>query len=229
MERGRFIVLEGIDGSGKNTQLSLITRELFDLNKRSDLKQTREPWKSEYGIQIREILHSDLSPEDKAEECFDLYVKDRALHVQMINDEISQGNVLISDRYYYSSIAYQQAQGIELERIIQANMVFPTPDLTIVFKISAENAMKRIKKNRTKQEKFEQLEFLTKVGSYFDHMQAFADRLDTAREAVNPDYKKENLVFIDANRKPERVYKEIEHCIEYQKIREEIERIQARL
>lgn len=229
MKRGRFIVLEGIDGSGKNTQLGLITRELFDLNKGSDLIQTREPWKSNYGQQIREILHSDLSPEEKAEECFDLYLKDRAQHVEMIKTQLAQGNVVLSDRYYYSSIAYQQAQGIELERIIEANKVFPVPDLTIVFSIAADNAMKRIKKGRTKQEKFEQLEFLTKVGSYFDHMQAFAERLDKAREAMNPDYKKETIITIDANRKPERVYNEIAHCIEYQRIRQEIERIQARL
>ncbi|MBS3172149.1 dTMP kinase [Candidatus Woesearchaeota archaeon] len=229
MERGRFIVLEGIDGSGKNTQLSLITRELFDLNKGSDLKQTREPWKSEYGRMIRQILKSDRDPREKGEDCFDLYVKDRTLHLQMIEQELAQGNIVISDRYYYSTIAYQQAQGIELERIIEANKVFPVPDLTMVFKIPPEKALRRISKNRSKKEKFEELAFLTQVAYYFENMRSFTDRLDKAREIVDPDYKKETLLFVNADQAPTKVYSEIRRCLEYQTIMQEIQQIRARL
>lgn len=228
MERGRLIVLEGIDGSGKNTQLSLISRELFDLNKYSDLKITREPWKSQYGQEIRRILKSDKDPTQKAEECFDLYVKDRTLHVDRINRWLEEGDIVISDRYYYSTIAYQQAQGIPLERILEANRAFPVPDLVLLFKIAPEVAVKRIAKGRSEKEKFEQLEFLTKVSQHFDNMPGYLGRMDKLRINSGLDYPAESLLVINANQKPERVYTEIRRCIKYQEIMQEIERIRAR-
>ena len=124
MDKGKFIVFEGIDGCGKGTQISLTAEYLFNREKSRDIILTREPWNSDYGEMMREILNQDKDPIEKGERCLELYTNDRLDHTRRINGWVKEGNIVISDRYYYSNLAYQQAQGVNIEKIINSNSGF---------------------------------------------------------------------------------------------------------
>ncbi len=114
--KGKFIVLDGIDGCGKGTQVKLLANYLFDSNKKNHVFLTREPYHSEHYEEIRRLLKSGLNPRDNAERLTELFVADRKVHVALIESLLSQGINVVSDRYKYSTLAYQQTQGISFEK-----------------------------------------------------------------------------------------------------------------
>ncbi|HIP25637.1 MAG TPA: dTMP kinase, partial [Archaeoglobus profundus] len=95
------------------------------------------------------------------------FLKDREWNVKYnIIPALKSGKIVILDRYYYSTIAYQSARGIDLKLIKKLNERFPKPDLVIILDISPETALKRIKV-RGEPDKFEKIEFLKKVRENF--------------------------------------------------------------
>lgn len=145
--KGKFIVLEGIDGSGKTTQLKLLGDKLKDRG--LPVLHTREPGGTRIGDKIREIL---LNPEYKElvprAEAF-LYAAARAQHVaQVIQPALSNGTIVLCDRFLDSSLAYQGfGRGIEvslLERINEPATDGLVPDLTIILDFCTEDGMDRI-------------------------------------------------------------------------------------
>ncbi len=134
-----FIAFEGIDGSGKTTQALLLTGALTSAGR--GVLMTAEPSKGPYGAQIR-ALPARLNPEEEER----LFRRDRADHVRrVIRPALLAGKIVITDRYYYSSAAYQGARGLDPEEIIRVNQTFaPTPDLTFVLHISVDAALRRI-------------------------------------------------------------------------------------
>lgn len=157
MSRGRLIVFEGLDGSGKGTQIKLLAEELRRQGRR--VFETAEPTESSTGGIIRDAL-SGLTPRD-AYELSALFLADRIFHnvnpYNGIRKMTEQGIDVICDRYYYSSFAYQ---GIDagLDWIMQANLgceEIMRPDICIFLDTDPECSDERISRNRLSREIYE--------------------------------------------------------------------------
>lgn len=156
--KGLFIVLEGPDGSGKSTHSKLLANYLE--SKGLEVVTTAEPTKGPIGQKIREILNG--KEHVSAEELTQLFTEDRKEHVDtLIIPALESGKTVICDRFYYSTIAYQSAQGVHEDWISEMNSFVPEPDLVIVLEIDPEEADTRMV-GRTR-EVFEYIEFQTKV------------------------------------------------------------------
>ena len=146
--RGLFITFEGIDGCGKSTQIDLLAEELR--RRALDVVVTREPGGTVIGEAVRDVLVSDASVNiaPKAELLF--IVGARAQHVaELIKPALEAGQVVLSDRYTDSTVAFQgHGRGLDLEMIDRLNS-FATgglqPDVTIVFDIDPSVARARLR------------------------------------------------------------------------------------
>ncbi len=143
---GKFIVLDGPDGSGKSTQLRLLAESLTARN--IDVLTTVDPGGTPIGQRIREILLGDsLERMDVRCETF-LFMASRAQLIgEVIAPAISAGRVVLCDRFISATCAYQGARGIEMERILDLGRyaVGDTwPNLTIIMDISAEAGLRRV-------------------------------------------------------------------------------------
>jgi len=148
-----FIVLEGIDGCGKTTQARLLY-EWF-MNEKYNVFLTAEPTDNRIGKFIKEILSSEeiLSPETLSL----LFSADRYEHIkQEIEPALKDNKIVISERYYYSTIAYQSAQGVDMKWLKEINSfaMKMKPDLAIFLDIRPELATPKI---REKDRKFREI------------------------------------------------------------------------
>lgn len=144
-ERGKFIVFEGMDGSGKSTQAYLLTRHLGENRIRA--MGTREPGGTDTGEEIRRIL-LEVGGEELSPECeMLLFMASRAQHIKVIKPLLERGTVVVCERFNWSSIAYQgYAGGLdieEVERIAELAAEGLTPDLTIVLDLDVDVAQER--------------------------------------------------------------------------------------
>ncbi|MFQ5800907.1 MAG: dTMP kinase [Candidatus Hydrothermarchaeales archaeon] len=165
MRKGIFVVIEGIDGSGKGTQSKLLYRWL---KKRGyEVFLTKEPTDSKIGRIIREGLkEGKLDPTSEAL----LFAADRKQHTTQISSELERNKVVISDRYLPSSLAYQGAHGLDGEWINNINKSALRPNLLIILDIDPEVAMERVNSRGKKTDYFEKLDFLKKVREiYLNH------------------------------------------------------------
>jgi len=162
---GKFIVLEGIDGSGKSTQVALLRKKLEEQGK--EVYTTTEPTDRPVGRLIRQILRKEIHATEEVLAA--LFVADRLDHIQNeengMLDLLKHGTYVISDRYYWSSFAYHSLK-LPMEQVVEMNqpchnMLFP--DITLFLDISAEESMKRILARNESLERFEQLELLKKI------------------------------------------------------------------
>lgn len=163
--KGKLIVIEGIDGSGKSTQAKMLSDSLKNLGLKSIY--TFEPTHAFYGSMIRES--AKLKNISKEEE-LDLFVKDRKEHVtHLIKPALEEGYTIVLDRYFYSSIAYQGAYGIDKDYIFNLHKDFIIiPDIVFIFKFPIEEALNRIMNTRGATDKFEEKDYLKKVSDIFD-------------------------------------------------------------
>ena len=150
MNRGRFIVFEGGDGSGKSTALEKIYD--FLIKSGIDCIKTREPGGIKISEDIRNIIldTNNINMDRKTEAL--LYAAARRQHlVERVIPELDKGKIVLCDRFIYSSLAYQgYARGIPVEEIFEINKFAIgeyMPDLNIFFDISPEVALSRISKN----------------------------------------------------------------------------------
>ncbi|MFT7582038.1 MAG: dTMP kinase [Myxococcota bacterium] len=171
--RGRFIVLEGIDGAGTTTQ----SRQLVEwLTGRGELAiGTHQPTDGPIGNLIRQILRGRMvaTPFDRSTEPVDpaavalLFAADRLDHIQnVIEPALRSGRHVICDRYVVSSFAYQSLD-TDLRFVRQINEKAFSPDLTLFLDVRAEVAMNRIEASRTNKESFEQLGTQKKVAANY--------------------------------------------------------------
>jgi dTMP kinase len=166
-ERGLFIVVEGIDGCGKSTQAMMLASWIFSEFKGVDsVTLTHEPTNSKFGKNIYARLQNKSSDESQTakERMLELYVLDREQHVDtLIAPILAKKGLVICDRYKYSTIAYQSAQGVPMQHTIDENVGFPVPDVTLVFNINPETCVARMEKAGKNLDKFEKIAFLEKV------------------------------------------------------------------
>jgi len=141
-KKGLFITFEGIDGCGKSTQIRKFVEYLFGRSKHNHIVLTRNPYKNR---NIRAILREDEDPLTRAEKLAELFVADRKNQVdELIVPNIERGHFVVSDRYKLSTIAYQAAQGLDVNSLIKRHEGFAVPDVTFVIDVSAEEAGRRM-------------------------------------------------------------------------------------
>ena len=189
--KGVFIVFDGPPGSGKGTMIKRTFEYIFDKSKKYDnILVTDEPTEGPFGKKVRELLKKQKSSEDFREEIFQAFWDDRKWHIeQIITPALEKGFIVICDRYKYSSIAYQSAQGTEFEKVFSAHKDFLSPDLALILDVDSEAGYLRTKKDsaekRVQSDKFREVEFVKKVRENF-----------LKQKALLPD---ENIAVIDAN------------------------------
>ena len=156
---GVFIVFEGIDGSGKSTHIKLLAGELRGRGLR--VLETSEPSRDRIGTFIRDYAERNGDRFTLETETL-LFAADRYEHVKrVITPALERGMVVISDRYFYSSIAYQGATGIDLDWIREMNRFAPQPDLGVLLDIHPEDSLQRV--NDRAKTVFEVSDYLRKV------------------------------------------------------------------
>lgn len=167
-----YIVLEGIDGSGKSTQIQLLKENLE--NKGYNVTVVEEPTDSDIGQIIRERL-KDPEAVEKVHQIINalLFAADRLTHKKLIDDvKHDPENIIISDRSYLSSIAYQNDDVITTQWIEIINKYMPKPDLTILLDINEKEALKRCADDVS--EAFEYEEFLKITREKYLRLSEFA-------------------------------------------------------
>ncbi len=140
MSRGFLIVLEGIDGAGTTTQAARLVDALRADGR--DVHPTREPSDGPVGQLLREMLAGAHAPVDATTMSL-LFAADRADHIQReVRPAMSRGAIVVSDRWYHSSLAYQGA-GEERAWIRMLNQRALRPDLTLLLEVAPEVAADR--------------------------------------------------------------------------------------
>ncbi len=165
-KKGKLIVFEGIDGTGKSTQLELLANRLK--KEGLDIITTKEPTDGVFGQKIRQS-YLKRNQTDKEEE-LRLFIDDRREHVWLVlKPALEKGQIILCDRYFLSTAAYQGAIGFNPQHIIKQNSFAPNPDLAFIFQLRPEKSIKRIISSRGERPNdFEQN--LDKVKQIFDKM-----------------------------------------------------------
>ncbi len=161
---GILVAFEGIDGCGKTTQIEILETALRRAG--VDVTRTREPTDGPHGRALRTSAQTGrLAPEEEAA----LFLADRRDHVRaLIAPALARGAVVLVDRYYFSSIAYQGARGLNLAAIRRANeAIAPRPDLVIMIETSPATSIGRIHTRGTDPDRFEEDDNLRRVAAIF--------------------------------------------------------------
>ena len=157
----KFIVFEGLDGSGQTTQVNLLKN--FLLKKELKVISTKEPTlNSVAGKKIRKILDKKIriAPAQLQR----LFAQDRKEHLKKeIIPALKKGKIVISDRYFFSSFAYGVTEGLNLDWLVKINKQFLTPDLIFILKVNPRICIERIKKRGKTETLFERNEKLQKT------------------------------------------------------------------
>jgi dTMP kinase len=182
-----FISFEGIEGSGKSTQIDLLESHLMELGYK--VAKLREPGGTLMGEKIRDIFLQDTSEKvDPITEAFLLYASRKHLDQNFLREKINQGYIVIADRYSDATVAYQCfGKGLEKDFIdlIHNSSNLLTPNLTFYMDISAEMSRERISDREMDRMESESVEFFDRVRQGY---------LQIASE--NP----ERVISLDANK-----------------------------
>jgi len=192
---GKFIVIEGLDGSGKSAQVDLVIDFLKSQGK--DVVVTKEPTTdSQAGRKIKQALKKEIIVEPL--ELQKLYVQDRKEHLEnKVIPALKDGKFVVSSRYAFSTFAYGYSDGLNVDELIKMNDNFLLPDLTIIVDVSPDSCVKRIEGRGEEKELFEQLEKLTKVNEIYKKApQMF-----------------ENVFMVDGEKSISEVFEEIKNII----------------
>ena len=198
MKRPLFIAFEGLDGSGKSTQVKLLADSLKKEGHR--IYATFEPTDSHIGSVIRRIFKHEIEADHRTIAA--LFAADRLDHLlnktNGILKKLEEGYTVISDRYYFSSYAYHGTH-MSMKWVIETNSLSADllrPDLNIYIDISPELSMKRLNKGRTSIELYETTENLYQV------RKKYFEAFETLKE-------KETVFIVDGDQDTELISKEI--------------------
>ena len=150
-------MIEGIDGTGKSTQATMLAEHLRSQG--HEVVQSFEPTNGPWGSKLRA---SATTGRLSIEEELDLFLKDRRQHVKdLITPTIERGGIVVLDRYYFSTMAYQGARGIDPQQIRRTNESFaPKPDILLILDLPVDLALKRIGVRDGEANEFEKRESL---------------------------------------------------------------------
>jgi len=166
VNRGSLIVFEGVDGSGKSTQLALLAETMRSAGR--EVVETGEPYDCEWGRKIREMARSGqgVAPEQELE----WFLEQRRVHVRdLVGPSLAAGRIVLSDRYFLSTVAYQGARGLDAERLLaECEAEFPIPDLVLLLEIDAGSGLRRVaERGGPREPAFEERAFLERVAAIF--------------------------------------------------------------
>ena len=185
---GVLVNLEGIDGCGKSTQSKLLLEKLEGEGEKVII--LKEPTKRPHGQKLWDVLHGKRKATN--EEILELFVLDRIQHVEeKIQPALDDGTVILMDRYYYSSMAYQVAGGIDVEEIREKHVFAPKPDVVLIFDLPVSVALERVK-GHSDADEFEKEEHLEKVRVAY---------LDLENDPL--------VRIVDATRTPEEIFEDV--------------------
>jgi len=187
---GTFIVIEGADGAGTTTQSKKLADQL-------DSDWTFEPTDNSIGNKVDQMISSDnYSPESIALG----FAADRMIHLeQEIIPRLKNGETVVCDRYYHSSLVYQPVLGADYNWVKKINREAIKPDLTIIIDVSAEEGMSRVQERGEGDNIFEKLDFQQKVVLKYRRLE---DDLD------------EEIVIIDGSKSIEEVSNRIKQILD---------------
>jgi dTMP kinase len=198
MRKNLFIAFEGIDGSGKSTQVKLLSYNLKNAGHKVYL--TCEPTDSPTGKLIRDIFSHKMEADHRTIAA--LFVADRLNHLLNKTDgilkKLEEGYTVITDRYYFSSYAYHGTH-MSMDWVIEANSLSADllrPDLNIYIDISPEASMERLNNDRSSIELYETVENLKNVRSKY-------------KEAFELLKLRENIFILNGDRAPQVIASEI--------------------
>jgi dTMP kinase len=165
---GVFLVLEGLDGAGKTTQTSRLAERLQ--NTGYAVVRLKEPTEGVWGQKLRQLIQQGRQGVSQETE-LEWFLADRREDVQYnIQPALQQGQIVILDRYYYSTMAYQGALGFDPEAIRQQNETFaPLPDRLFLLEIAPVQGLQRVAHTRSP-DHFERREYLERVAALFARM-----------------------------------------------------------
>ena len=188
---GKFIVVEGLDGSGKSSQVDLVVDFLKESGKEVIL--TKEPtMDSEAGRKIKQALRKEIIVDPL--ELQGLYTQDRREHLQnKVIPALKEGKYIVSSRYAFSTFAYGYSDGLDVGELVKMNEEFLLPDLTIIVDVKPESCVARIENRGEPVELFEKLEKLSKVNEIYKKTPSMF----------------ENVVVIDGERSIGEVFEDI--------------------
>lgn len=192
---GKFIVFEGLDGSGQTTQVGL----LGDLLQKKGFKAvlTKEPTlDSEAGKRIRQVLDKVIKVEPGLLQ--ELFTQDRKEHLEnLVIPALKEGKIVISDRYFFSTFAFGVSDGLDLQWLIKMNDEFLLPDMTFILKVSPKTCIKRIESRGEGKKLFEKEKKLTKVWQIYKLLPA----------------RFENVYMIDGEKPIEEVFADVKSLV----------------
>lgn len=181
LSRGLLIVFEGIDGAGKSTQVRLLDERLRQEG--YDVVCLKEPTTGPWGQKLRQLAQhgrQQVSPVTELE----WFLQDRREDVEYnIQPALAHGQIVLLDRYYFSTIAYQGALQFDPEEIRARNEAFaPAPDLLFLLEVTPELGLQRVRRRGTLSH-FERLDYLKQVAAIFATLQfSYLRRIDTSAD-----------------------------------------------
>jgi dTMP kinase len=166
-----LIAFEGIDGTGKSTLAARLAARLRAGGR--EVVETREPWTSPAGTRLRELLGRSDRTTSGSEE-LELFHADRAAHVAaVVRPALARGAVVVQDRTFWSTAAYQGARGVPVPEILARSLaIAPRPALTILLELEPAVALERIARSRAGRSSFERLEDLRAVARIYADLAA---------------------------------------------------------
>jgi len=193
-KEGFFIVLEGLDGAGTTTQTDEISKYLEAKKIKAHI--TREPTDSMVGGLIRSLLKKHWQATSEVTQL--LFAADRGIHLEKeIVPILNKGVNVITDRYYFSSIAYGSVDIEDKNWIKGINSRFRDPDLVIYVRVEASEALERIEKGRyNEMELFEKKEALSKVVVAYDELAKKLDYFVTVDGSKSKEEVAEDIIAV---------------------------------
>jgi dTMP kinase len=193
--RGKFIVYEGIDGSGTTTQMRLLEQWLEARPRLIGASFfTKEPTEGPVGLLLRQMLSRRIEALEERGMAL-LFAADRMDHQRDILDRLSRGIHVFSDRYLLSSLAYQSLT-VDRSWIENINAYAVKPDITLLFMIPVEESVKRRQNTRNQEELYEEASLLRQIQREYERL------AQTQRHS-------KSLFLVDANRDQDAVFQSI--------------------